>query len=495
MLLTAKPRIAKVAAGETYLYYVFLFISKKSADRTLYKGVLSALFLFRKVAGLKIIKFMKKKIIIGLFAVGTVLAVLPMLAAFEAHVINVTARIENALLVPVREIAFGTVFPQEKLDKQFDVVLSDSFKAEGRVDDVDYFIRQKPKCWNGSDLEPVFGQVTEDGSGGFKCVDPNFSILPLLCPYLSKSEISTDGLKSENDGLALSAFHGPILSNQWTLAVAKSFDVKGHLAKSDQDMDDRWNIDLKVPCFGGHCAQDWESFVKNVNPDAKPEEYIQPIEKEHQLFGCDLWLEVAGISLPGLGCKGKIDLMLVLDRSGSISSTELATLKTAAKAFVDGLAPSVDGVHIGQTSFATTGSLNTHLSSDASAIKANIDALVAGGFTNLMEGITLASCELANLGDGHDRADGDSPDIMVIITDGAPNEPGSDANAQAVAKAAADAAKASGTEIFVVGVGTVASTATYLKDNIVSTPVAGHYFDAVDFDDLQAILEDLVVCD
>ena len=40
---------------------------------------------------------MKKKIVLGLAAAGTALAMLPMLAAFEAHVINVTARIENAL--------------------------------------------------------------------------------------------------------------------------------------------------------------------------------------------------------------------------------------------------------------------------------------------------------------------------------------------------------------------------------------------------------------
>src|SRR3990167_3363739 len=68
-----------------------------------------------------------KKLLLGLAAAGTALAMVPLFAAFEAHVINVTARIENALNVPLQELTFGTVFPQEMLDREFDVRLSDSF--------------------------------------------------------------------------------------------------------------------------------------------------------------------------------------------------------------------------------------------------------------------------------------------------------------------------------------------------------------------------------
>ena len=143
-----------------------------------------------------------RKFFIGFGVAAVAISTLPLLAAFEAHVVNVTAKIENALTVPVSEIKFGTVFPQEKLDKTFDVRLSDSFVAENRVDDVDYFIRQKPKCWNGSEAEPVFGRVTHDTNGNFLCEDESFTMLPLLCPYLSKSEITDDGIapSGENDG-------------------------------------------------------------------------------------------------------------------------------------------------------------------------------------------------------------------------------------------------------------------------------------------------------
>jgi hypothetical protein len=69
-----------------------------------------------------------KKILLGLGAIAAVLVVMPMFAAFEAHVVNVTATIENALSVPFPDpIKFGTVFPQEKLEQHFRINLSGSF--------------------------------------------------------------------------------------------------------------------------------------------------------------------------------------------------------------------------------------------------------------------------------------------------------------------------------------------------------------------------------
>ncbi len=187
-----------------------------------------------------------------------------------------------------------------------------------------------------------------------------------------------------------------------------------------------------------------------------------------------------------LACQ-QADVMLVLDRSGSIDSTELGQLKTAAKAFVDDLGLTSSGIHAGKSSFATTGNLNHILTSNSVTLKATIDALVSGGFTNLKAGIDLASGELAG---GNDRADGTSPDKMIIITDGQPNRPLPSGTAAAVAKASADAARVAGTEVFVVGVGADVNTA-YLQtvaDN------AAHYYPVSGYGGLQAILQDLDLC-
>ena len=191
----------------------------------------------------------------------------------------------------------------------------------------------------------------------------------------------------------------------------------------------------------------------------------------------------------GIGCLEKADVMLVLDRSGSVGG-DMSTLKNAAKAFVDALSPSADGVHIGMVSFSDSASLDVHLTSDGQSVKNAIDALSAGGFTNLSGGIGTADAELDNPGDGHDRADGESPDFMVIITDGAPNRGGGELGA----KSASDSAKADGIEIFAVGVGITASAANFLKDSIVSSPALTHYFDAANFSALEAVLADIAEC-
>lgn len=285
---------------------------------------------------------MKKKIILGLAAAGTAVAMLPLFAAFEAHVINVTATIENALSVPLErsELGFGTVFPQqEPEDLTFKIDLSTSFidqVGNTNADRVAYTIRQKPKC--GLPVSPATNPVTysgdfksvidEDASGNFICpgnadtdtdgtgpdIDtdgPAYVPLPLLCPYLSKHENTDDGLDDsngplENDSDGINAFHG--LPGPWTLATTFATEVSGLLDRIAGDISDTWNVDLKVPCFRdaeiNNCAQDWDSFVEEngepisdiplVLPD--PDDYVADPDLEHELFGCDLWVEVTEYS-------------------------------------------------------------------------------------------------------------------------------------------------------------------------------------------------------
>src|SRR3990170_975674 len=104
---------------------------------------------------------MKKKIVLASVTLAAVAGGVAGLSAFEAHVINVTAKIENALQVNTDDIDFGTVFPQEELYENLEISLSESFVAEDRVDDVEYIIRQKPKCgWTLNDGENLLGIPT-----------------------------------------------------------------------------------------------------------------------------------------------------------------------------------------------------------------------------------------------------------------------------------------------------------------------------------------------
>ena len=202
----------------------------------------------------------------GLGAVLAVVAGVAGLAAYEAHVINVTAKIENALSVTPTSIHFGTVFPQEYVTSTFTVQLSPSFLEEYTADDVNYVIKQKAKPKNPDNPVPEPFETWHDYCAA--TVLDLTNCYPLLCPFISKTPDGTP----PNDG-SLAAFHDP------------NATTSGRLAKTEGDTSDTWTIDLDVPCFDGQCAQDWG------HPG-----YELPAQLNGEEFGCDLWIEVTGIS-------------------------------------------------------------------------------------------------------------------------------------------------------------------------------------------------------
>jgi len=419
-----------------------------------------------------------KKITLFLVAAVVVVGGVAVFSAFEAHIINVTAHIENALTVTPKEIKFGTVFPQEYVEEKLTIALSDSFKAEPRVDDVKYKIVQKlkPCPLQEGTIEPVDPTCVQDAAEATPENPTGWHYLS-LCRFLSKLPNEQEA----GDTGVPSYFHQDAAGN-FCLEPTSEIAL-GSLSKLATDISDKWTIDLKVPPVAGYIGQDWPASCADW-----------VVESNDKTYGCDLWIEVTEISLPGETptptatppiCGDQADVMLVLDRSGSIDSTELVTLKTAAHAFVTALNPD-GGVHMGQSSFATYGTLDLQLTGDQAAINAAIDTLSSGGWTNLYEGLDLAQDELVSV-----RGRAIAPNVMVVVTDGNTNQPPDEANARAVAAAEAAADKAAGTEIYVVGVGGDVD-ATYLINNIATD--ASHYFSAGDFDDLQAILQALANC-
>ena len=210
----------------------------------------------------------------------------------EARLINVVARIIEVEFSPVGPLEYGAVFPQEKLDKTFSITLSQSFIAgAGTVNSglINYVIKQRPECVNNSN--PNDHPRVDEVSGNFVC-PAGSHLMPFLCPYLSKHEITADGTAGENDGLGLNAFHG--LPN-WTAATTLTLSQQtyGHLSAAGNDLADQWDINLDVPCFNGSCAQDWPDFVKNQsgNPGINPADYTADPASLGVVYGCDLWIE------------------------------------------------------------------------------------------------------------------------------------------------------------------------------------------------------------
>ena len=93
------------------------------------------------------------------------------------------------------------------------------------------------------------------------------------------------------------------------------------------------------------------------------------------------------------------DIVLVLDRSGSMTGTPLANMKTGAKTFIDIIEEATDGVadgqigsgsRIGIVSFATTATANTQLITSVDTLKNAVDSITAGGSTNHADAFTKA---------------------------------------------------------------------------------------------------------
>jgi len=232
---------------------------------------------------------MKKKILLSVFALVAVVAGVAGMSAYEAHVINVTAHIENALAVSTNAIEFGTVFPQEYLEETFTVALSESFLGEGRVDDVHYVIKQKPKCecdeWDTTPESCNLGQYAPVDYATHAC-PTGYAVMNDLCKFLSKTPVEDDGdtaypsYYSNVDGIigngddSCRAFGEPLA------------DASGYLVQSEGDVSDTWIVDLKVPPVDGTIGQDWPLSCA-----------LWTVPVNDVDYGCDLWVEITDISL------------------------------------------------------------------------------------------------------------------------------------------------------------------------------------------------------
>lgn len=229
---------------------------------------------------------MRKTILLSLaIMIAAAVSVVGM-SAFEAHVINVTAKIENSLSILTDNIKFGTVFPEEVLDEQINISMSESFLAEDRVDNINYIIKQKPKPRE-EITTPFPGGVpgheyclenSPDDSGNPE--DPYYNwCYPSLCEYLSKFDADPD---DQNDDPGVEAQHDPGITI-----------LEALISKNDNDISDIWDIGLLVPCFAGNCAQDGVIL----------DEYQLDPRLESEVFGCDLWIEVTGFGDEIIECN------------------------------------------------------------------------------------------------------------------------------------------------------------------------------------------------
>ncbi len=187
-------------------------------------------------------------------------------------------------------------------------------------------------------------------------------------------------------------------------------------------------------------------------------------------------------------CENSLDVMFVIDRSGSMSAPEskFQDAKDAAIAFVNSqnFAQDTSGV----ASFAQNASLDQPLTDNQAAVVAAINSLNANGPTALGDGILTGRTELNN---------GANKPIMIILSDGAPNvhpggfcfvDPMNPTTCTEYALDQADLAKADDITVFTIGLGVNNFTEDLLKD-VASTN--DHYFFAPSSEELAAVYEEI----
>ena len=139
------------------------------------------------------------------------------------------------------------------------------------------------------------------------------------------------------------------------------------------------------------------------------------------------------------------DIVLILDRSGSMAGAPLAAVKEGAKAFIDIIDEATDGTQDGQigngsrigiVSFATEGRVDAQLITSVDTLKNAVDSLVSGGSTNHADAFAKAT-ELFSPPSGNAK-------VMVMFTDG-------NTTVGAPPAPVAEAAKAQGIVIYCIG--------------------------------------------
>jgi len=153
---------------------------------------------------------------------------------------------------------------------------------------------------------------------------------------------------------------------------------------------------------------------------------------------------------PQLSNSCGVDIVLIVDSSGSIDSTELTQMKTAFKGFVDAFLPNTP-TQFAVVDFDSVATLSQDYTSNIANIKNAIDSASSGGNTNWDDALREAHAQFDN------RAD--KPDLFIFASDGNPNRIGdasttvSESVAVATAVTDADAIKADGIRILTLGIG------------------------------------------
>lgn len=128
------------------------------------------------------------------------------------------------------------------------------------------------------------------------------------------------------------------------------------------------------------------------------------------------------VASSGVAQQNKVEIMLVLDRSGSMAGKPIADLKKAARSFLDFFTETQDRDKAGLVSYATSARVDRPLGTDYVApMKAAIDAMAGNGHTNAEDAIAQAGGPQGFTDQTGVPDDQRIQQFLIFFSDGRPN--------------------------------------------------------------------------
>ncbi|WP_153980133.1 IPT/TIG domain-containing protein [Paenibacillus xylanilyticus] len=180
--------------------------------------------------------------------------------------------------------------------------------------------------------------------------------------------------------------------------------------------------------FTSQAATDYVSATKMVNPSSI-------------LVGEEAEVTLSIQGTPPVNVVKPNDVILVIDKSGSMGQEKMNSAKAAAKGFIDLM--DLTKHQVGIVDYQSSPSKGVELTSDATTVKKYIDTINSGGGTGTASAIDKAREML----DSH-RAD--AQPVIVLLTDGDATEAGDGLNAYQYSLKKAEEAKNAGIVFYTI---------------------------------------------
>ncbi len=282
-------------------------------------------------------------------------------------------------------------------------------------------------------------------------VAPLYTLQPYSSPFNSQFWLNFHQLPDSTQNISLQEDSlDPSLVTEINAFSEQAFVVQTDMA----DQDYIYNLTLPLP----DSYQDEELVIRSADTIDGP---FQELDVQYEIDGDLVIIKdlqhdgVFVITQTGAGIVDNpilddtcgLDMVLVLDTSGSIDNNELQQMRQAFHIFVDAFIPATP-TQIAVVDFDTSARLIQDFSNDADVIKNAIDQGSSGGWTNWQDALDVTS-DL-----NFPRAS--KADLVIFSSDGHPTRPLNQHYTQKnleLAKESANQLKQSGIRIMSLGIG------------------------------------------